>query len=482
VRSDIAPLLEQLDGKRTLGEAIALTRLDEFEAAKTACAMLFLGIVRKKDDGRELDLAEEAQSGLSSDASPLAGEHTVPVRGEATGFEFSEPETPIFSAEPEPIGAAETVVIPEPEPFVVPERESDPFPEVVPAEPAAPAAPEAPSFAAEVPWARKPSDTVPREEPPYAPPAPEPEVPEPPPAAAEVPSVPELPPAPLPASRPTREDLAALDALLSPSASGRIGRSPVERPAPRPELSQASLRPATTPPRRPPARIAPSGRSRVPFIAIILGCILLTTVAAWYYFLRSPRTAPQVASASPAPTAEPVASPAPTAPPTTAPAPTEAPGAVPETPAPTPVPTPEPTPATTPSPTPRPTPPPTPAPAKAPSGAIAGGDARSMLSRGALPDAARAFAAAMAGDARGRFSYQVLVACDPANVQKAVTAVPADQLFILPVNVKGKDCYRLCWGVYDGRPAAEAALSGLPSYFRQGGLVPRLSPLPELLP
>jgi hypothetical protein len=88
----------------------------------------------------------------------------------------------------------------------------------------------------------------------------------------------------------------------------------------------------------------------------------------------------------------------------------------------------------------------------------------------------------MAPEARGRFSVQVLVACDPVNVQKAVNAVAADELFILPVNVKGKACYRLCWGVYDGRPAAEAALPAVPSYFRQGGLVPRLSPLPELLP
>jgi len=88
----------------------------------------------------------------------------------------------------------------------------------------------------------------------------------------------------------------------------------------------------------------------------------------------------------------------------------------------------------------------------------------------------------MAPDARGRFSLQVLVACDPVNVQKALSAVSAEELFILPVTVKGKACYRLCWGVYDGRPAAEAALSGVPAYFRQGGLVPRLSPLPELLP
>jgi hypothetical protein len=47
VRADVWPLLERLDGNRSLKDAIALTRLDEFEAVKTACAMLFLRIVHK---------------------------------------------------------------------------------------------------------------------------------------------------------------------------------------------------------------------------------------------------------------------------------------------------------------------------------------------------------------------------------------------------------------------------------------------------
>jgi len=110
------------------------------------------------------------------------------------------------------------------------------------------------------------------------------------------------------------------------------------------------------------------------------------------------------------------------------------------------------------------------------------GDARALLAQGALSDAARAFAAALAPGARGRFTLQVLVACAPENVQKAVSAVPAEELLVLPVNLKGRACYRLCWGVYDSRPEAEAALGRLPSYFRQEGASPRLSPLVELLP
>jgi septal ring-binding cell division protein DamX len=483
VGADVSPLLDHLDGRRTLKEAIALTRFDEFEAAKTACAMLFLGIARKKEEaGREVDLAEEAQSAMA--AAPPAFAPAAPAAPvpEPTGFSFSEPEVapgfPAVEPLPEPVVPTETVAFglppaqPEPPPFVEPERAPEPFPEVVPAE-AAPA-PEPQSFQTEVPWARKPSDTVPGDQPVYTPPAPEP-------APPSEPSVPNLGPAPAPASRPTREDLAALDALLSPSASQRLGASPLERP--RPELSQR-VRPPTTPPRRLQARpVSSGGRSRVPLIAVALACILLTSVVAWYFLLRSPKAPGEIASASPAPAMEPEAStPAPSAVPTVEPtvAPTSA-AAPPATPQPTATTAPAATPVPTPPPTPRPATP-RPTPATAGSGPAQAAEARSLLAQGALPEAARAFAAEVAPTARGSYSLQVLVACDPANVQKALSAVTAPELFILPVNVKGKACYRLCWGVYDGRPAAEAALSGVPSYFRQGGLVPRLSPLAELLP
>jgi hypothetical protein len=459
VRAEVWSLLERLDGQRTLKDAIALTRLDEFEAAKTACAMLFLGIVRKSAGGKEVDLAEEAQSGFSAEASPRTPPGGPPApAADLGGFALAEPEAPSFPAiEPEPTvaSAAETMAFAfasgeaEPAPFVTPEHQTDPFPEVVPAEPAV--LPEAPSFATDLPWARKP------------PPSEEPAAP------APAPSFPEVTPPPAPASRPTREDLAALDALLSPSASGRLARSPVERA--RPEKWEPPSRPPTTPPRRAPARSGSvsRARSRVPVIAIVLGAILVTTVVAWYFLLRTPD---EVASATPGPppVTEPKApTPAPSAIATVEPTPLPASTATP-TAAPVATPTPTPTPATRPTPTPRAEPP---APA---------GDARALLTRGALPDAARAFAASMAPDARGRFSLQVLVACDPENIQKALTAVPAAELFILPVNVKGRGCYRLCWSVYESRPAAEAALSSLPSYFRQGGAVPRLSPLAELLP
>jgi hypothetical protein len=248
--------------------------------------MLFLGIVRRTAAGQVVDLAEEAQSGLGAEASP----HKPPPAprapaAELTGFALAEPEAPSFpTVEPEPELA----------PFVMPEREPAPFPEVVPAEPAV--LPEAPSFTS-TPWARKPTGGFPGDQPVYTPPAPHPPPSEEPAAQAPLPLVPEIVPPPAPASRPTREDLAALDALLSPSASGRLAKSPIERP--RPEKWEQQSRPPTTPPRRAPARSVSRARSRVPFIAIGLACILITTVAAWYFFLRTPP--PEGAATTPAP-------------------------------------------------------------------------------------------------------------------------------------------------------------------------------------
>jgi hypothetical protein len=113
--------------------------------------------------------------------------------------------------------------------------------------------------------------------------------------------------------------------------------------------------------------------------------------------------------------------------------------------------------------------------------AAASGDGRALLRQGAFPEAAQAFAASLAAGARGRFSHQLLTACSPETIGKAVQAVTSEELFILPVAFQGRACYRLCWGVYDTRAAAEAGRASVPEYFRQG-TSPRLSPLHELLP
>jgi septal ring-binding cell division protein DamX len=104
-----------------------------------------------------------------------------------------------------------------------------------------------------------------------------------------------------------------------------------------------------------------------------------------------------------------------------------------------------------------------------------------LLAQGSLPEAARAFAHSVSTGPRTRYTAQLLTACSPDNVQKAASA-GGSELFILPVSVKGQSCYRVCWGLFDGRTEAERALASLPSYFRQSGVRPRLSSIAELAP
>jgi len=572
VRADVWPLLERLDGRRTLKDAIALTRLDEFEAVKTACAMLFLGIVRRKEGvepSGEVDLAQEAQSAFGQDEGPM---YTVPLQSVAvadlqpkggfaseSGPAFSVPEADpepapaaaSFDAQPPaegfpevepdepPVFTAETTMLPGQAPIFTmadyikraeskPEermafepKAEEPSTETVYAMPS-------PSFSSSPP--PSPSEAAPEEAPEdmYSPAAPTLIVPEAPsfepqtpsyepeataetvyspfsatsaptmasrtaaPTESPVPSyaaysAPEAEPvgvlpepgfreaAPTP-SKPSPQDLSALDALLNPGAAPN--KAGGERP--RQEKFEPQFRPPTPTQRRAAARTVTSSTSRLPLIFAGLAGVGLATVAAWYFLLRtpepqeSPRPAPPTTVAA-APTTTTL--PPPTLPATTAPTLAAATAATP-TPAPTPVPaTPKPTTAA-PTPTPRPaaTPPP------AATARAGGGDARALLRQGSFPEAAKSFATSLAPGARGRFSNQLLTACSTDTIAKAVQAVPGEELFILPVTFQGRSCYRLCWGVYDTRPAAEAGRNSVPAYFRQSGTTPRLSPLNELLP
>ncbi len=403
IRADVWPVLERLDGRRTLKDAIALTRLDEFEAMKTACAMLFLGIVRKKatvPPSDEVDLAEEAQSGFGQDEGPM---YTVPIQSVAvadlpamSGFASEsvpafaapepEPEPPpapaSFDASPQaetfpevepdepPVFTAETTMLPGQAPIftmadyikraeteVKPEermafepKTEEPSPETVYAMPApsfssspppsaAPPLEEAPEEAPEsaysstaptliVPeapsFASEPTGTVYS---PFSPLSPSATAPpstlEPPPpvpsyadyGAANAEPVGVLPEAgfPTPAaapSKPSQENLAALDALLNPGAAAN--RAAGERS--RQDKFEPQFRPPSAPPRRAAARTATSSTSRLPLIFAGLAGVVLATVAAWYFLLRTPE--PQ-ASPQPAPPTTVAAAPVTTMPPPT---------------------------------------------------------------------------------------------------------------------------------------------------------------------
>jgi hypothetical protein len=123
---------------------------------------------------------------------------------------------------------------------------------------------------------------------------------------------------------------------------------------------------------------------------------------------------------------------------------------------------------------------PTPAPAASAGSTLA--DARSLLRRGQHKEAARVFASNLRQSAPGGFSIQLLVACSDETVGKALAAVPDPDLYILPVNYKGRPCYRVCWGLYDSEQRAVSATRAVPEYFRTSGTAPRVVPTAGLLP
>jgi septal ring-binding cell division protein DamX len=101
-------------------------------------------------------------------------------------------------------------------------------------------------------------------------------------------------------------------------------------------------------------------------------------------------------------------------------------------------------------------------------------NARSLMRSGSLGPAARGFAQNVNAATGSPYTIQLLVACSTETVQKALDSVADDDLFILPVNYKGKDCHRVCWGLYGSESSADSAAGRLPGYFRQNGASPKV--------
>jgi septal ring-binding cell division protein DamX len=125
------------------------------------------------------------------------------------------------------------------------------------------------------------------------------------------------------------------------------------------------------------------------------------------------------------------------------------------TPIPPPAPVPGPAPVPAPAPQPvlaQPAPAPTPTPsvvAGAPAGTRAGG----------------APATTLATQAANKFTLQVELVCQDASLRKA-TAMGGDKVWSSPITYRGQQCYRVFWGRYPTRAAAEAAVGEIPAGLR----------------
>jgi septal ring-binding cell division protein DamX len=468
VQAEVAHLPEQLDGRRSLKDAAAAARLDEFDAAKIACGLVLLGLARPADaapeppvesgfaivEGDDLDLGTTARMAFSP-AADAATSATAEIEPELDPRTFA----PGPEVEPEAVTLAssrryqpETVYIEPGAPAVLPE-ELALQPEAPPPAPPPPAAP---------PRRPTPADT----NPPAAP------------REIRLPSMPEATlesagnDVPVKASPPSREDLAALDALLN--SRGLEGpMTPLEKPKEErwePRFGQTTPRP-----------LPPRGNGRL-IAAAAAALVLVTAVGGgvWYRYLRGRApVVPMAVIPKPIPTTTttlvPVATPTPEALASPVALPVAAASAAPIS---------TPTAAATPIPTSAPPSPP-PAPSattthRSGSGSLA--DARTSLEKGDFTQAAREFASSLKSVGRGSYTVQLLVACAEETVAKASQNVSAQELFIVPVEYKGRSCYRICWGVYENETGAHAAVKSIPEYFRKGGASPKAVSTASVIP
>ncbi len=103
-----------------------------------------------------------------------------------------------------------------------------------------------------------------------------------------------------------------------------------------------------------------------------------------------------------------------------------------------------------------------------------------QLDQGDAAGAARQFESFVLSGNPNRFTLQVMIACQEDTVKGARTRAGADDsLFILPYSLKGRSCYRVCWGVYADVDSARAAASGVPAALT-GSTAPLVVPLSRL--
>jgi hypothetical protein len=400
IETEAGGLPQELDGRRSLKEAAARTRLDEFEAAKVACALLFLGLVERTDPSLVLPATVFAAPAEPADLLDL----------EATAAHAIDSAAPQAAPEPEPEPEAATVSMPA-------------VPVAPPPVAAAPVRPAAPPPAREA----RASSPAPQQ-----------------PSSAS--------------TRPSKEDMAALDALLNPrNLEGPL--TPLEKPSSTQErwVPQFGHKSGQARRARPRRGLVAGG---------IVAVLALAAGGAWYGLNRPGAAQSRVAAAATAPTAPSLA------PPTLA---STSPVSTPE-----PVATAAPPTAAPPTAAPLPSPPAPRDTGRPPAGGLAA--ARALLQAGSYDDAARAFAAHLKGAAAGTSTIQLLVACSTETIQKAAQAVNAEDLFIVPTRYNGRACYRLCWGLYPSAARAGSAMRSLPDYFRKGGAAPRVVSATEIRP
>jgi len=96
-----------------------------------------------------------------------------------------------------------------------------------------------------------------------------------------------------------------------------------------------------------------------------------------------------------------------------------------------------------------------------------------QLDAGDPTGAAQAFRELALAVDPGRFTIQLMIACEAETLQ-TVRAHSGERgsVYVLPYTLKDRSCYRVCWGNYPTKEAAGAAIAELPPPFAAAGVHP----------
>ena len=109
-----------------------------------------------------------------------------------------------------------------------------------------------------------------------------------------------------------------------------------------------------------------------------------------------------------------------------------------------------------------PTPAPTPVPAPV-----------SVPQSGNLTQRYAAMSREFAAQKSGAYTVQFELVCEIASVTKALRD-GGDKIWFAPITYKGRDCYRVFWGRYDTKSAAEGAAKSVPKSLGGSGVVVKI--------
>jgi hypothetical protein len=98
-----------------------------------------------------------------------------------------------------------------------------------------------------------------------------------------------------------------------------------------------------------------------------------------------------------------------------------------------------------------------------------------LLDAGAVDRASDAFGRTLTALPAETLTLQMMIACESETVRKARLGTrPASGLFVAPITVRDRSCYRVLWGLYATHAEAEAAQAAPPPYFSAAGVRPAI--------